>query len=248
MRLFLLRHNINYYLCRINLISETAKAMKKKFLAILMILSPLVSMAQNNWVIPEAKKPAKTEKTVKTKNVSNKNERDLPYLAGAVPEKDGEVVFSREIDTNGMTAEQAFDAVYNKLEQLTTGEKQTERSKIAIFNKEQHSIVATFYEWLVFSDKLLVLDRALFNYMLVADCSNGKVNITISRLAYEYGTDGDKERFDAEGLITDRLMIAKDGKKLKKVNRKFRVGTVDRMNEVLDSIQSVFGGNANTTK
>ena len=226
--------------------------MKKNMLAILMMLLPLTSMAQSNWEAPKEKKAVTVTKTKKEKKAKKETntikDADKPYLAGAVPEKDGEVVFSREINTNGMSAQQAYDLVYSKIEQLAEGENQTERSRIALLNKEQHSIAATFSEWLVFSDKFLELDRSKFNYMLVADCKEGKVNITISRLAYIYGNEENEARYTAEGLITDKLMLAKGGTKLKRINRKFRIATVDRMNEVLNSIQETFVSKTSTTE
>ncbi len=215
---------------------------------IFMLLSPMFSMAQNNWVMPQTNKPAETTSKVKKAKDNDKVNKDLPYLAGAVPEQDGKVVFSRTIDTNGLSGEQAFDIVYKELEKLAGGENQTNRSKIAMYNEGKDSIVATFCEWLVFRNKLLELDRSLFSYLLVANCNNGKVEVTISRLIYEYGVENDKERYVAEDFITDNKMLAKDGKKLKRVNRKFRVATVDRMNEVLDSIEKAFPGKTNVTE
>lgn len=147
-----------------------------------------------------------------------------------------------------MSGKQAFDIVYKELEKLAGEENQTNRSKIAMYNEGKDSIVATFCEWLVFRNKLLELDRSLFSYLLVANCGNGKVEVTISRLIYEYGVENDKERYVAEDFITDNKMLAKDGKKLKRVNRKFRVATVDRMNEVLDSIEKTFSGKTNVTE
>ena len=208
----------------------------------------MVSMAQNSWVTPQAKKSTETVKKAKKVKEKVENDKDAPYLAGAVPEKDGKVVFSRTIDTKGMTDKQAFDIVYKELERLTEGKNQTDRSKIAIYNAEQDSIIATFCEWLVFADKFLVLDRSQFSYLLIANCKNGKVNVEMSRLVYDYGTDKDRERYVAEKLITDKQMLAKGGKKLKKTNRKFRVATVDRMNEVLDSIENALSGKANITE
>lgn len=233
----------------------------KKLLFFLTIFFPFSLAAQNNWEIPEANMPTETvkkkkadkkaEKKAKTP-VSNKKiegktytikEEDRPYLKGAVPEKDGKVVFSKDINTGGMPAGQAFDIVYKGIENLTKGKNQTEKSRIALFNKEKHSVIATVSEWLVFSDKLLVLDRSLFNYLLVADCYDGRVHVTISRLNYDYSTGKSRELYDAESMITDRRMLKNNGTKLKKANRKFRKATVDRMNEVFAEMEGLFGNN-----
>lgn len=214
--------------------------MKKKTLAMLLMLMPLAAMAQSNWEIPETKKSdVKVSKKVEKANETK--EADKAYLAGAVPEEDGKVVFSSEISTGSMSAQEAFDIAYKKIEQLTGEKNQTQKSRISLINKDEHSIVAAFGEWLVFTNHAFVLDRTLFNYLMVVNCSDGKVNVKISRLAYEYsnGHDG-TDLFYAEDLITDKLMLAKNGKKLKRINRKFRVATVDRMREVLNSLQQAF--------
>ncbi len=202
------------------------------------MLTPLAVMAQSNWEIPEAKKTEETKVSKKTEKANEIKEADKPYLAGAVPEEDGKVVFSREISTGNMSAQEAFDTAYKEIEQLTGGENQTQKSRISLIDKNEHSIVANFGEWLVFTNHAFVLDRALLNYLMVVNCSDGKVNVKISRLTYEYsnGHNG-SDLFYAEDLITDKLMVSKNGTKLKRINRKFRVGTVDRMREVLDTLQ-----------
>lgn len=207
------------------------------------MLVPLAAMAQSNWEIPEAKKTTETKVSKKTEKANEIKEADKPYLAGAVPEEDGKVVFSCDINTGNMSAEEAFDIAYKKIEQLTGEKNQTQKSRISLIDKNEHSIVAAFGEWLVFTNHAFVLDRALFNYLMVVNCSDGKVNVKISRLAYEYSNGRGTDLLYAEDMITDKLMIAKDGTKLKRINRKFRVATVDRMREVLDSLQTAFSDN-----
>ena len=62
--------------------------MKKLFIALMMIM-PLVSMAQNTWEMPEVNENDKTYNP------------DLKYLAGAVPVVDGRVQFTTEIEAPG---------------------------------------------------------------------------------------------------------------------------------------------------
>lgn len=212
------------------------------------MLLPLATMAQSNWEIPEAKKPeAKiSKKAEKEKEIK---EADMPYLAGAVPEEDSKVVFSCDINTSGTSAAEAFDIAYKKIEQLTEEENQTQKSRIVLINREEHSIVATFGEWLTFTNNAFMLDRTMFNYMMVVNCSDDKINVNISRLTYEYSNGkGDTDFIYAEKLITDKLMIAKDGTKLKRMNRKFRVATVDRMREIINIMKLAFSDKTNTTK
>ena len=59
---------------------------------------PMVAMAQNDWEIPDQATPTKTE-VVKP----NPNEK---YLTGAVPVKNGKVVFEQTFYAPGKSAEE----------------------------------------------------------------------------------------------------------------------------------------------
>lgn len=201
-----------------------------------MMLVPLVSMAQSNWERPEAQKAEKVTKA-KTSKQSKSKESDLPYLAGAVPEVDGKIVYTLDLDIPGKSAAQIYDMAYAQLDKLAKDEKQTGDSKIAIVNKDEHSIVATYEEWLVFSDKILMLDRAQMGYIIVVKCSDGKMHMTIERINYKYDLQRNPEYWKAEEIISDKEILSKDGTKLKKGYVKFRKKTVDRMNEIMNTIR-----------
>lgn len=228
--------------------------MKRKLLSIAIMVLPMTMIAQNTWELPESRKPKTVVDISKEKKTERKKDKngvtkinadgktytvkteDLPYLKGAVPEEDGKVVFTQEYDTHGMSAAKAYDVIYSKLEQMLEEEIQTPKSKIAIVNKEQHSIVAQFSEWMVFQDKILVLDRAQFGYLLVAECNDGKATVSISRLGYEYEAGREKSYFRAEDIITDKDMLSNNGYKLRKVNSKYRKATVDRVKQIFAGI------------
>ncbi len=230
--------------------------MIKKLTIIISLLMPTAMMAQSNWELPQemqqayeqqkekkADKKAEKEKkkAVTTEVINGKTYTikiaDKPYLKGAVPEKEGKVVFVADIETKGQTAKEVYDKVYQAMAELAKDKNQTGRSKVALINKEELSIVGTYEEWLVFSDKILELDRTRLSYIIVATCKEGSVNVSIERLSYEYGEDERKEYMTAEQTITDRLMLANDGTKLKKRNSKFRKATVDRMREILSDFR-----------
>lgn len=208
---------------------------------------PIVAMAQSNWELPKSKQVEVSEsnsdnkksgKIIKAQKIKSAKtytikEEDRPYLVGAVPEVDGKVTYNFTIDMPGKTATEVYDAVYDRLEKFTKSENHTEASRIAIVNKGERSIVTTCKEWLVFSDKILVLDRTKFNYVILANCEAGKVDMTIQRITYEYQTQRDVEFLTAEELIIDSKTLANNGTKLKKKNSKFRKKTVDRVNEII---------------
>lgn len=223
----------------------------KKIIISLLFLLPVCAFAQGNWTAPA--KSAVTTQKVETKSQKNNETteividgktytvkaEDAPYLQGAVPEVDGKVVYHVDLPLKGMKADEVYSAIYKRLDKLTTGPQQTEHSRIALVNEEEHSIVARIEEWMVFADKILVLDRALFNYVVEADCKDELLSINISRLYYNYNTNHGDNHFTAEETITDKLMLTKNGTKLRKVNKKFRKATVDRMNEVLEELTNI---------
>ncbi len=230
--------------------------MIKKLTLIISLLMPTAIMAQSNWELPQEMQQAyEQQKEKKADKKAEKNKKkatvnevingktytikvvDKPYLKGAVPEKQGKVVFSANIETSGLTAKEAYDKAYQYMAELAKGKNQTGQSKVALINKEELSIVGTYEEWLVFSDKILELDRTRFSYIIIVTCQKGHVNVSVERLNYEYGEDERKEYMTAEQTITDRLMLANDGTKLKKRNSKFRKATVDRMREILSDFR-----------
>ena len=230
----------------------------RKILFFIIMCFPMLVMAQGSWELPKEsatpqvqqkdkeqekaeKEAAKREKEAakaaeKAAKQQNVSEKDKPYLKGAVPEVDGKVVFSFDIDAPGKSAAELYDITYKEMERLTKDEHQKEGSRLVLINKEEKTIVAKLVEWLVFSDKFLVLDRSELDYVMIAKCSNGKVNFTIERLIYKYDIERNPDIRPAEDIITDKLMLSKDGTKLKKMNSKFRKKTVDRINQIKEEL------------
>ncbi len=217
--------------------------MIKRVLFVLALAFPLAAPAQSNWELPAAaggtEETAGEGKTAAAKEKTKAaNEEDLPYLAGAVPEVDGKVVFRADIETTGLTAEEAYRRAYEYMDGLTKEEIQTDKSTIAIVDRENHGIVATYVEKLTFRKQALSLDQADFGYIIITNCTDGGVRVSIERLFYDYPVARKVEHINAEDMITDELMLSKDGTKLKKYNSRFRKATVNRMREIIDGFRN----------
>lgn len=212
--------------------------MKKIFFAIFMLM-PLMAMAQSNWEVPGAQKAASDNtNAVKVKKAKKVKEDDSHYLKGTVPEIDGKVVYTLDIDLPGKTADEVYAIVYSQLEKLTKDEHQNGVSQIALVDKDAHSIVATYQEWIVFKETFLELDRTLMDYAIKADCKFGKCHMEIMRINYKYEIKRRPQYYAAEEIITDSKILSKDGKKLNNVYfKKFRKKTVDRMNEIQETLR-----------
>ena len=151
--------------------------MKRLFFALFMSL-PMVVMAQDN-----------TWERVETS--ANSVNPDQKYLAGAVPEVDGKVVFKTTVDAPGKSAQQVYDIVLDYMKKLVHEPNQFEQSRVVLEDKGRQ-VGATLQEWLVFKSTALQLDRTRLLYNLIVDCADGKADVTMSRINYIY----DEERDD----------------------------------------------------
>lgn len=215
--------------------------MRKVIIAILACI-PLMGMAQNNvWEIPDT--PVQQQEVKKEKPKTTVNQK---YLAGAVPEVDGKVVFTLDKNVPGMSADEIYQKVYAVMQQFvseTQDKDITPGSRIVAVNKAEHTIAANMKEWLVFSSSFIQLDRTQLNYILIAEASDQHIKVTMQRINYAYemnrGADGMKVK--AEEWITDKIALNKKKNKLAKMSGKFRVKTIDRKDNIFSRISKALG-------
>ncbi len=149
--------------------------------------------------------------------------KDSRYLAGAVPEVDGEVVFSKEFSIPGMSQAD----IYARLKDWMTARmaKNENKSRVVYAEPEKGQIAAIGEEWIVFSSSALALDRTLVSYRLIAYCHPEKCQLTLGKIRYSY-RDGE-EHYEAEEWITDKYALNKSKTKLVRGLAKWRRKTVD---------------------
>ncbi|MBR5655952.1 MAG: DUF4468 domain-containing protein [Prevotella sp.] len=209
--------------------------MRKVLIAIFAVL-PLVGMSQNVWEKPET---SQQETTKKKALFESKKAVDPKYLAGAVPVVDGKVTFTLDKDIPGKSAQEIYDIVLATLEKMTKEENQFKTSQVAVVNKQDHVIGARYKEWLVFQNTFLSLDRTIFNYTVIATCTDGHLNATISRISYAYEMDrgvNDGMETKAEEWITDEFALNKKKDNLSKYSGKFRRKTIDRKDNIFETL------------
>ena len=212
----------------------------KKIIIALLALLPLASLAQNTWEAPTVDSTQiKAEQAKKAQAIAEKKHEDDKYLAGAVPEVNGKVVFTLDRDVPGKTADQIYATVYAALQALTQEPCEFPNSKIAVVNKGEYTIAARYKEWLVFQNSFLSLDRTVFNYTIIAQASDGHLHCTLERISYQYEMDrGDTEGMSvtADKWITDKYALNKKKTKLLKGSGKFRRKTIDRKDNIFGKI------------
>lgn len=205
--------------------------MMKKLFFTMLALVPLTLWAQDNtWEINEDE-DVKQEVKVKTKV-------DPKYLKGAVPEVNGQVVFSKHINVPGKTASQIYDIMLQYMQRLTKTSNQIE-SQISTSDDQKHEIVGIYQEWLVFKNTALSLDRTRFFYALRAQCSDGAVDIEMMRIRYLYEEERTPQRMSAEEWITDKESVNKKNTKLLPMSGKFRRKTIDRKDFLFNKFESL---------
>lgn len=206
------------------------KQTMKKLLILTFMCLPLTAMAQNDWEVPDG--AARPTDVVKVNP-------DQKYLAGAVPVVDGKVVFEKTIKAPGKSADEIYDIMLDYITRMTQGGNQFEQSRVVMNDKEKHQIVADFLEWLVFTDKALVLDRTRMRYYLMAECKDGEVTAKMTRISYFYEEERDPQHYTAEEWITDDEALNKKKNKLFRMNGKFRRRTIDRKDFIFSKFEEI---------
>ena len=203
--------------------------MRKLFFTVLALV-PITLWAQGNVWEPDGGKQAQRD--------GRKPKVEAKYLRGAVPEVNGQVVFSQHLDAPGKSAAQVYDILSQSLEQLTQTSEQID-SKIVTTDAQKHEIVGAYQEWLVFKSTSLMLDRTRFFYALSVKCADGGADIEMTRIRYLYEEEREPQRMTAEEWITDKESVNKKNTKLLPISGKFRRKTIDRKDFLFNKLQSL---------
>lgn len=162
---------------------------------------------------------------------------DTGYLAGAVPEVDGKVVFSKEFQIPGMTQAQVFDTAMKWMEKRLK-ENKNEESRVVYSNVNESTIAGVGEEWIVFSSSALSLDRTLINYQITIVAKPENCLVELEKIRYTYR---DVEKYKAEEWITDKYALNKTKTKLVRGLAKWRRKTVDFANDLFIDVSVAFG-------
>ena len=201
--------------------------MKKLFFAILMAM-PLIASAQDN-----------TWERIEQAQVVKDNP-DAKYLVdGAVPVVDGVVCWQTTINAPGKTAKQIYDILYKQMDKMVNEPNQIANSAIVQDDKEKYELGAIFHEWLVFKNSTLSLDRTQLNFQLMVKYADGKADVKISHITYDYDLERKPVHYKAEEWITDKYAVNKKHTKLYPISAKFRRKTIDRKDFIFSKFNSL---------
>ena len=168
--------------------------------------------------------------------------KDPKYLLGAVPETEGVVTFQKNITVTDKSEQQVYDILlaYINNSIMSNAIQNQQYSRLISEEKGNGTIVARIEEYMTFSHVFLNLDRTRFRYLLSAKVTGQKVNITITQVSYYYNEDREGKNgvnYKAEEWITDKVAVNKKGTRLYPRSGKFRMRTVDRVQEIFEGFK-----------
>lgn len=154
-----------------------------------------------------------------------------PYLAGAVPEVNGQVVFRQDYTVPGKTRDAIFNELKQYLAQVLKRPNALPASRITAAETEEKALAMTLHETLWFKRSAWVSDFATVICQLTFEVRDGGYTATLRNIRYQYDALSDAQHdnlLKAEDWITDKEALTKNGTKLTRVGgKKLRVKTID---------------------
>lgn len=171
--------------------------------------------------------------------IEEKSETDSRYMAGAVPEVNGKVVLTRTVEVPaGLTLQEVMNRVDAWLVRCTKDERMhyNQRLPQAADNELQHS----YSMELTFSKSFLAHDFAELAYVLAVRYEGGQLIMEMSHINYKYNENNKLTKYTAEEMIIDKYALNKKKTKLIFGFKKFRMKTIDLLDELQVSLQNEF--------
>ena len=200
----------------------------KRLLIALLALLPLAAIAQDN-----------TWERIEVEPVEKENPDAKYLIPNAVPEIDGKVCWEQTIQAPGKSARQIYDILLKQLTKMTEEPNQIENSVVALKDSVNYELGAVFHEWLVFKNAALSLDRTQFNYQVLVECKDGKADVRLTRITYDYDLERKPIHYQAEKWITDKYCVNKKHTKLYPFSGKFRRKTIDRKDYIFNKFDAL---------
>lgn len=156
-------------------------------------------------------------------------ENNNKYLAGAVPEADGRVVFAELIHLPNITKTEIF----HQAEKWIESRYNSKISRVVYKDIDSGMLVAFGSDTIVFKESFLSLDRTIMTYQLKVHVKDGECGIELEKINYAYG---ESEKFTAEEMISDKASLNKSKTKVVKGLQKWRYKTVDHVDALFSSL------------
>lgn len=172
-------------------------------------------------------------------------QQNAKYLAGAVPEVDGKIVFSKTIAVNNNISSKDLFQLMDKWAKDNYTSDSDSKNRVLLSDQSDLSIACSGDNKLVFKKNAFVLDQASMIYQLIINISEGKCEVVIRNIKYDYPSES-KSLLPAEEVISDEVALDRKKNKIYKRFDKFRIHTVDSVNNIFNSIDLYLNGRQTT--
>lgn len=169
------------------------------------------------------------------------SDQEAKYLA-PIPEENGKVYLIRELE---LPANTNSDETFAKLQTWFSRCMQDSRisQHINIPTELPQTLQSQVVQLITFSSGLLSLDTTEMTYVVSVSLQGNKIVLKMSHISYKYnGENRDRKmlRYTAEEFISDRVALNKKHTKLILGYKKFRIKTIDLIDEYENSLKNAF--------
>ena len=197
--------------------------MKKIFLALMLAFASLYTL----------------DAQITAPAVEERPDTDPKYAEGAAPIVDGHLVLTRTIDNNTVTDKaQVMTKLQNWIDRCMKDERVRYNQPVEHDVPDAIQHLCTLE--LTFSKSFIAHDFADLTYVLILDASQPeKIQMTMTRIAFKYNEGGKPVKYQGEEVVSDKNTLNKKGRIIYGY-RKFRMKTIDLMDELAISLQKEF--------
>ncbi len=164
---------------------------------------------------------------------------DSKYMAGAVPEVDGKVVFTRELAFSNLSKEQIYTAL------LDWGNKMSENGNSTVaFTDIEKGLIAIQAKDIIRVKIGLFPTNVNMHYLLTIKCEESKCILTVSRIKYTNNPSSQNptDILLAEEYITDKYALNKAKTKIHHGLGDYRMKTIDVVDNLAAEAQKAVDG------
>lgn len=174
------------------------------------------------------------------------NYQNEKYMAGAVPEIGGKVVFERELNVPLFSKDQ----IYNALVDWATKKFSGKSNRVISTDNSQSTVLLQGENEMVIKIGLFP-GKVKMHYILAAECSNGKCTLKTTRVRYTNNpaSKNSSDIITAEEYITDKYALNKTKTKIFKGTGDYRIQTIDIVDNIAKEAQdAIFSFNSKFAK
>ena len=177
-----------------------------------------------------------------TENQASTENPDAKYLVPLPLEPTGQVYLERVLTLpEGTNTEETVAKLKDWMDRCMKDSRIISSTPVEV--EEPNTLQMMVNQEIVFSQSFLTLDNGQMNYLLQTSVKDGKIILQMRRISFRYNGDNpDRKmlRISAEEYIADKVALNKKGDKIIRAYRKFRVKTVDLIDEYESSLKMAF--------